>query len=144
MRGAAGSTSRLWIDDAPHFLIVFATPLAAADYEDDDNADDDDGSSSNIHASGTGADDRRRRRAAFHAHIGELTCNNTVFRHYRRHQHAHNDKTTPMHLMPDPKPLCSHAAELSGLLLHIKSSGGRVGLYHVTSRPPPSYAPPYH
>jgi hypothetical protein len=90
MRGGADSTSRLWIDDAPHFVIVFATPAATIDDDDDDHDDPVDDNSSDSHAAGENADNRRRRRAAFHAHIGELKCSDLMLLCNRCYQHANN------------------------------------------------------
>ena len=70
VRQGDGSSARLWIEDAPHFVVVFATPVA--DDDDDDDDGDDDGS--RTEEDDATMDNRRRRRAAFHGHLGGLEC----------------------------------------------------------------------
>ena len=78
MRGGGGDAS-LWIDDAPHFMIVFATPAAAAaggDGADDDTLSDSaaaSGGSDHHRGGGSSSSSSSSSSAAFHAHIGELT-----------------------------------------------------------------------
>ncbi len=74
MRGGGGDAS-LWIDDAPHFMIVFATPAAAAgrDGADDDTLSDSAAASGGSDHRGSSSSSSSSSSAAFHAHIGELT-----------------------------------------------------------------------
>jgi hypothetical protein len=66
-QGGSGS-ERLWMEDTPHFVVVFATPVA------DDDDDDDDADGSGSEGDEATMDNRRRRRAAFHGHLGGLEC----------------------------------------------------------------------
>ncbi len=66
-QGGSGS-ARLWMEDTPHFVVVFATPVA------DDDDDDDDADGRGSEGDEATIDNRRRRRAAFHGHLGGLEC----------------------------------------------------------------------